>query len=342
MTRSLALASPAAWTGRPAAWLVVAGLFAVGGLRPAGTTASTFEPGFPRSTASRLAPASAFRALTPAMSRRCSSLTRPGGDVTLVLRLKPALRELIGTDAAAQIVSEGMVGGKVVEIFPGTAGDRAADNAQIATLPSTDLNEMLAHVGTTLQGIKSSDGTIGKLVNDPEAYVAFLRLMQQGERTLASVQQDAEALRRCRCWGGYIENPTELPVGVNCERNRWWFPENDLFESGRAVLTVRGRQLLDELAPKMIGFKQKGTEVVIVSYADPRAITSEVGLLLTRQRSEAVTNYLKDKHSIHGPGWLSSARKVTPVGMGVRPAPIQESDNPPAAGTEVLVFVPQG
>jgi outer membrane protein OmpA-like peptidoglycan-associated protein len=106
------------------------------------------------------------------------------------------------------------------------------------------------------------------------------------------------------------------------------------------VLTARGRQLLDELAPKMTGFTQKGTEVVVVSYADPKGITAELALPLTKQRSDTVMNYLKDKHSIHGPGWLSSARKVTAVGMGVRPAPLPESDNPPAARTEVLVFVP--
>ena len=219
---------------------------------------------------------------------------------------------------------------------------KPAFDCAIATRPSTDLNEMLAQMGSTLQGMKNGDGTISKLVNDPEAYVAFLRLMQQGERTLASVQQDADALKKVPLIGGYVENPTELLVRVNCERNRWWFPDNDLFEPGRAVLTARGRQLLDEVAPKMVGFKQKGTEVVVVSYADPKATTTDVAMPLTRQRSEAVAAYLKDKHSIHGPGWISSARKVTAMGMGVRPAPLPESDNPPAARTEVLVFVPQG
>jgi phospholipid/cholesterol/gamma-HCH transport system substrate-binding protein len=265
-----------------------------------------------------------------------------GGKVILVLRLKPAVRELLRSDAAAQIISEGMVGGKVIEVYPGTADDRLADNAQIATLPSADLNEMLAQMGTTLQGLKNGDGTISKLVNDPEAYLAFLKLMQQGERTLASVQQDADALKKVPLIGGYVENPTDALVRVNCERNRWWFPENDLFEAGRAVLTAHGRQMLDDLAPKMTGFKQKGTEVVVVSYADPKMTTTDVAMPLTRQRSEAVVTYLKDKHSIHGPGWISSARKVTAVGMGVRPAPLPESDNPPAARTEVLVFVPQG
>ena len=44
--------------------------------------------------------------------------TTPGGNVTLVLRLKPAVRELIRSDAAAQIVSEGMIGGKVLDARP--------------------------------------------------------------------------------------------------------------------------------------------------------------------------------------------------------------------------------
>src|SRR5262249_16956894 len=44
----------------------------------------------------------------------------PGSDVLVRLRLDGKLRHLIRTDATVQIVSEGMIGGKVVEIHPGS------------------------------------------------------------------------------------------------------------------------------------------------------------------------------------------------------------------------------
>src|SRR5438874_3879922 len=43
----------------------------------------------------------------------------PGGNVMLRLRLDSRLRPLIRQDGAVRIVSEGLIGGKVVEIDPG-------------------------------------------------------------------------------------------------------------------------------------------------------------------------------------------------------------------------------
>jgi len=262
----------------------------------------------------------------------------PGGDVVLVLRLKPDVRHLIRSDAVAQIVSEGMVGGKVVELFPGTATELLADNALIASLPTADLQQTLNKMGDFVKKAKDDPMYQAALVMMQQG----TRTLEQGERTMMSVQQDAEALKKLPLVGGYVENPNELLIRVNCERNRWWYAEQDLFEPDRAVLTTRGRQLLDELVPKMTGFTQKGTELVVVSFADPKAATADFALQLTRQRSEAVVNYLKSKHTIQGSSWVFwSARKVTALGMGVRPTPVQESDNPPPGRTELLVFVPQ-
>lgn len=266
---------------------------------------------------------------------------RPGGDVVLRLRLKGALRNLVRGDASAQIVSEGMVGGKVIEVDPGTAADAVPDDALIATRPSAELTDVLAQVSGTLQGIRDGQGTLGKLAKDPEGYAALLALLRQSEKTMASVQQDADALKRVPVLGGYVEDPQGLLVRPNCERNRWCFAERDLFEPGRAVLTSPGRQRLDDIAPKVNGFRQKGAEVVVVSYADPRTTPADTARALTRQRSEAVCTYLKDQHGVHKVGWLGS-RKVTPLGMGVNPPPVPETEPLPASRVEVLVFVPQG
>src|SRR5437867_302943 len=56
--------------------------------------------------------------------------TQPSGDVVLVMRIAGKHRDLVRADAVAQIVAEGMVGGKVVEIHPGSdSAPAAADHA---------------------------------------------------------------------------------------------------------------------------------------------------------------------------------------------------------------------
>ncbi len=271
----------------------------------------------------------------------------PDGPVTLRLRLKGEFRHLVRADSTVQIVSEGMIGGKVLEIHrggrkPGVPDEPAADDALLAGEPSRELNDILGQVGETLKGIQGGEGTLGKLARDQQAYDALLALLIQGKETLGSIQQDAEAVKRLPLVNRYVEDATALLVRSNCERNRQYFAEADLFEPGRAVLTAQGRQRLDELAPWLEGMKHKGSEVVVVAYADPRgSMPSAVALALTRQQSEAVCDYLKDKHSIQKMGWFSS-RKVTALGQGVQPPPAPERDPLPPARIEVLVFVPQG
>ncbi len=271
----------------------------------------------------------------------------PDGPVTLRLRLKSDFRRLVRTDSTVQIVSEGMIGGKVLEIHggprkPGVPSEPAGDDALLAGEPSRELNDLIGQVGETLKGIQGGEGTLGKLARDQKAYDALVALLVQGKDTLGSIQQDAEAVKRLPLVNRYVEDPTALLVRPNCERNRQVFAEAALFEPGRAVLTSQGRQRLDELAPWLEGLKHKGSEVVVAAYADPHGtVPGSVALALTRQQSEVVCEYLKDHHSVQKLGWFSS-RKVTAVGLGAGPPPAPERDSLPPARVEVLVFVPQG
>lgn len=266
----------------------------------------------------------------------------PGGDVVLRFRIDGRFRHLIRTDASVQIVSEGMLGGRVVEIHPGSPdANPVRDNAVLATRPTTELADVLNDVGQTLQGIRNGEGTLGKLAKDPQAYAALVDLLKQSQETMASIQQDAEAMKRLPVIRGYVEDAPALLVRPNCERNRQYFKESDLFEPGRAVLTAQGRQRLDDLAPWLTGLKHKGSDVVVVAFADPKTTDTGLARTLTQQQSTAVCNYLKDQHGAHKMGWLSS-RKVTPLGMGTNPSPVREKEMLPSARVEVLVFVPQG
>jgi hypothetical protein len=98
---------------------------------------------------------------------------------------------------------------------------------------------------------------------------------------------------------------------------------------------------LDELAPWLEGLKHKGSEVVVVAYADPKTANPTTAQTVTRKQSEAVCDYLKSHHAIQKMGWFTS-RKVVALGLGANPPLEPEKERLPADRVEVLVFVPQG
>lgn len=270
----------------------------------------------------------------------------PDGAVVLRLALKDDYRRLVRSTSTVQIVSEGMLGGKVLEIHRGPSKARqrdeaAEEDALLDSEASTELADILGQVKQTLQGIQGSEGTLGKLTHDAQAYESLLALLNQSRETMASIGQSADAVRHLPVVRDYVEDANGLLIRPNCERNRQYFAESELFDPGRAVLTAQGRQRLDALAPWLEGMKHKGSEVVIAAYADPKKGSPTVAQALTRQQSEAVCDYLKKQHSVQKMGWFSS-RKVTPLGQGVHPSPLPEREPLPAARVEVLVFVPQG
>ncbi len=276
----------------------------------------------------------------------------PDGLIVLRLALKNEYRRLVRAHSTVQIVSEGMLGAKVLEIHnrqgergvatpQGQSDDPVTEDALLESESSTELADLLGQVKQTLEGIRNGDGTLGKLARDPQAYNALLDLLQQGRNTIASIGQSADAVKQMPFVRGYVEDAATLLVRPNCERNRQYFAESELFEPGRAVLTTQGRERLDSLAPWLEGLKHKGSEVVIVAYADPHQTPPSLARTLTRQQSEAVCDYLKRQHSIQKMGWFSS-RKVTALGQGVNPPPAPERDPLPPARVEVIVFVPQG
>lgn len=265
----------------------------------------------------------------------------PDSPVVLRLSLKDEYRRLVRADSTVQIVSEGMLGGKVLEIHRGN-GEPAAEDALLESENSTELADVLGQVKQTLDGIRNGDGTLGKLARDPQAYDALIDLLHQGRDTVASIGQSADAVKQMPLVRDYVEDAAALLVRPNCERNRRIFTEAELFEPGRAVLTAQGRKSLDRLESWLEGMKHKGSEVVIVAYADPhKASSPKLAHTLTRQQSEAVCDYLKREHSIQKTGWFSS-RKVTALGQGVNAPPAPERDPLPPARIEVIVFVPQG
>lgn len=270
--------------------------------------------------------------------------------VVLRLLLRGEYRKLVRPDAVVCIESDGLVGGKVLEIKPGKppaeGGDSSDGPVAEDGLLRGDSSDLMEDMGVAVQGVEAGKGSLGKFATETEAHDAFVDLMHQGKKTLekseaavTTLQQDADALKRLPMVGGYVEDPTALLQRYNCERDRRYYNAIDLFEPGKAMLTASGRQHLDSLGPWIDGTRRPGSDVVIVSYADPHADDPRAALVLTRQRSEAVSDYLKSKLGIQKLGWFSS-RKVSALGMGVEAPPLPEHDPLPPERVEVQVFTP--
>jgi phospholipid/cholesterol/gamma-HCH transport system substrate-binding protein len=325
--------------------LASAGLFAVGSRGWYGREALHVRAGFPSVRGVEVGTRVRVQGLDAGEVVALQPPEQPGGPVVMRMRLRGEFRRLVRADSRVQIVSEGMIGGKVVEIVPAAGNSAApaepvAEDTLLASAPSTELGDVLGQVTSTLASIRDGEGALGRLTRDPQAYDALLALLKQSTETMSSVQRDADAFKRMPLVGRYIEDATELLVRPNCERNRQCFAETDLFEPGRAVLTAQGKGCLDAIGPWLTGMRHKGSEVVIVAYADPGVVSSpEVARLLTRQQADAVCDYLKSQHAARKMGWFSS-RKVSALGMGAAPPPVPEAEPLPPARIEVLVFVP--
>jgi outer membrane protein OmpA-like peptidoglycan-associated protein len=241
-----------------------------------------------------------------------------------------------------------MVGGKVIEIEPGNPErGPVADGAVIASKPAQDFNAVIDQAAELVNSVRNGQGALGKLIRDDKVYDEVAgtleqtrQLVQKSQDAVAAIQQDAEAIKRLPIVRGYVEDPTSLLVRHTGTRHRTAVAAEDLFEPGRAVLTDAGKAKLDELAPWLTGLRHKNSDVVVVSYADPKVNANpQVAYTLTLRQAEAVAQYLRDKHDAHKLGWWSR-RDVKSVGQGTKPPPVVESEALPPSRVEVLVFVP--
>ena len=248
-------------------------------------------------------------------SRDCRlNIWRPRGAAAV---LRGEYRRLIRPDAVVRIESDGLVGGKVLEINPARTPAAAPAGELIAEdqMLQGDSSDLMENVSAAVDGIRDGKGSLGKFLTDTEAHDAFVDMIHQGTKALAksqetatTLQQDADALKRLPVVGAYVEDPAALLQRYKSERQRRIFNANELFEPGRAVLTAQGRQDLDGLGTVAKRLKHPGSDVVIVAYADPHSDNPQAAQVLTRQQSETVCDYLKTKHGVQKLGLVFFAQ----------------------------------
>lgn len=261
--------------------------------------------------------------------------TGPGADVVLRLRLNGGLRSLVRTDAIVQIVNEGLIGGKALEISPGTAGtDSVEEDALLGSRPTAELTEVLGEVRSVLQGVRDGEGTLGR---------ELVATLQQTQAAMQSFEKSGDAVRKLPIVRSYARDAAALLVRPDCEPVlRKVFAETDLFEPGRAILTAPGRQRLDELVPDLKGsLRHESATLVVVACADPKTTSSPaLARTVTEAQSATVCTYLRNHHAVQKTGWVSW-REVTPIGLGTDSYPGDKLETPRTARVEVVVFVPQ-
>ncbi|CAN5774325.1 hypothetical protein BH23PLA1_BH23PLA1_28920 [soil metagenome] len=292
---------------------------------------------------------------------------RPGDPVVLVLRLDARLGHLVRSDAVARIAAQGVVGAKVVEILPGhpeappLAPDavlRAEEPIELADLmreASESLRRVNAVADAAGQGLEefqgiaalihSGEGTLGRLVRDEEAYDRLVRLTTQGEQTLDDLNENLVALKHTWPISRYFNSRSyfdreSLLYQPSADRESRTLQEAELFEPGRAVLTPRGQNRLDEVANWFRQSLQRNSEVVIAAFTDETQ-DDDLARVLTQEQAEAVRRYLSEQHNLESAGWFRS-RKVAAVGFGSRPPrtlPASAASLPPRR-VEIILFTP--
>ena len=292
----------------------------------------------------------------------------PGRPVELVLRIDERLRPLVRSDAVARIISEGLVGAKVVELTPGRAdappitdlgriaSERPIEMADVLRRASGSLERLegltnsaergLTEINEIAGSIRRGEGSLGKLVRDEAIYRDLVALSRRGERALSSLEENLDALKQTWPISRYFDRRAYVDrervlFQPGAQRNSRSFRADELFEPGRSVLTALGRTRLDAVARWCKQSSRPGTQVVIAAFTDDGR-DEDLAEILTQEQADAVRTYLVTNHSIQSAGWFKR-RKIASVGFGSHAPRTLDAVPSDQAGArvEIILFTPQ-
>jgi phospholipid/cholesterol/gamma-HCH transport system substrate-binding protein len=131
-----------------------------------------------------------------------SAVRERNRSVEIVMRVSKSYQKYILTDSAASLVTEGLLGNRYVEITRGFTGTELQDNAEVkgseekamkeVVERSADVLANLSALSDSIQdminGVQQGKGTLGKLLNDPEAYNHLNHILANGDALIADVR----------------------------------------------------------------------------------------------------------------------------------------------------------
>jgi phospholipid/cholesterol/gamma-HCH transport system substrate-binding protein len=251
------------------------------------------------------------------------------GTLGLLLKDEKTARDVVQTVARINSLFEGVEEGK------GVLGVLLKDEKA-----ASEMKQSLARINSMIDDVYQGKGSLGPILRDATLYNDIHTIVTDLGRLLASMRQNSDAIKAMPVVRSYVVDAHKELVRPECKRFCKWFPESDLFEPGKAVLTTEGRKRLDGAAAFLNEHKEPGSEVVIAGFASVNQ-NADVALTLTQKQSEAVCEYLKTSHHIQRMGWWWwSNRTVRCVGAGTNHPALPDEDKLPGSRIELLVFVP--
>ena len=291
----------------------------------------------------------------------------PGGPVVVVLRLDERLRSLVRSDALATIASQGVVGGKVVEIAPGLPdAPLLSDGGTLRAQAPIELADLLADARSALARvesvaeaaevglgevnaiasmIRSGEGTLGRLVKDDEAYERLVSLSERGEKAVVALDENLSALKGLWPLSGYFRergytDADRVLYRPDSRRDGRTIPADRLFTPGTALLTPSGRRELDAFAK---WFRARSwptrTEVVVAAFTPPDpSLDPSRARILAGERARAVRSYLDTRHKLFALSWFRQRKSAA---VGFEDEGIDGAGGEPGR-VEIALFTPQG
>jgi phospholipid/cholesterol/gamma-HCH transport system substrate-binding protein len=124
-------------------------------------------------------------------------------NIEVVMRVSKTYQNDILTDSIASLVSEGLLGNRYVEITRGFTGTPLKDNDELKGTEEKAMKEVVERsadvlanltalsesVQEMINGVQQGKGTLGKLINDPEAYNHLNHILSNGDALIAEVRE---------------------------------------------------------------------------------------------------------------------------------------------------------
>jgi phospholipid/cholesterol/gamma-HCH transport system substrate-binding protein len=135
-------------------------------------------------------------------SVRLTNSTNPKRTVEFTMQVEEKYLKDIPTDSVAGISAANLLGDKFINITKGSNRDHVQPNAELRSLQSQDIPQLLAQTANLMQsfqgivtridgllaGIESGKGNIGKLLKDEELYTRLNGIAAEGQQLLTDVR----------------------------------------------------------------------------------------------------------------------------------------------------------
>ncbi|MEO8369125.1 MAG: MlaD family protein [Candidatus Solibacter sp.] len=129
--------------------------------------------------------------------------TEPKRSVQFVMKVRENFLQQIPVDSVAGISAANLLGDKFINITKGRAAQVVKDGAEIKSLQSQDIPELMAQSANLLQtfqtivnrldsllaGIEQGKGNIGKLLKDEELYNRLNGIASEGQNLLSDIRK---------------------------------------------------------------------------------------------------------------------------------------------------------